>query len=91
MSWMTQFGQGVGAVKVGQVWASADRRDRKRRHNQHREVRVVDRVGSRVYAYLTSDSRDGLTRVRCGSRGPERHHFVSGPRPFSEHPGGNHD
>ena len=62
-----------GGVRVGQRWASKDKRDVRRDYNQRREV-VQVREG---YAFLTSDvERDGYFGVRIKNGAVDRHRLV---------------
>lgn len=61
-----------GGVRIGQRWASKDKRDVNRNHNQRREVEAL-RDG---YAFLTSDSVSGAWGVRIKRGGVDRHRLV---------------
>lgn len=61
-----------GGVRVGQRWASKDKRDVERRHNQARQVEAI-RDG---YAFLTSESVPGAFGVRIKHGAVTRHRLV---------------
>lgn len=63
-----------GGVRVGQRWASRDKRDIQRGHNQRREVTAV-RDG---YAFLASDSPafEGSFGVAMKNGAVDRHRLV---------------